>query len=92
MLLTPSEITEGSRAGWKTVGVASVEGYTEYLMIEERFLVKRGDKLLLSVRVVARDPNHDTALIQLPFEADSGANRVWVAKSALKENKNETVA
>lgn len=92
MLLAPSEITEGARPGWKTVSVESVEGYTEYLTIEERFLVKRSGKQLLSVRIVARDDTHNTVLIQLPIEADSGANRVWVEGSALIQNPNEAVA
>ncbi len=92
MLLAPSEITEGARPGFKTIGVDSIEGHTEYLSIEEGFLVPKDGGLLLAVRLVARDPRHQTVLIQLPVEADSGANRVWVFESALIDNTNEAVA
>ena len=91
MFITPSEITEGARPGWKTVGVESVEGHTEYLSMEDRFLVYRSGQALLAVRIVARDPRHKTLLIQLPTEADSGANRVWVPDSALVDTISEAV-
>jgi hypothetical protein len=42
MALIPCEVTEGPRPGFKVVGVGSIEGHTEYLTIEERFLVAEG--------------------------------------------------
>jgi hypothetical protein len=92
MALLTCEVTEGPRPGYKTVGVASIEGYTEYLSIEERFLVLRGNDYLLPVRLIGRDPRHHTALIQLPVEADSGANRVWVKREMLTEAPDEVPA
>lgn len=78
MAILRCEVTDGPRAGFAAVGVASVEGFTEYLTIEDRFLVVRGTDRLLPVWLVGWDPRHKTALVQLPVEADSGANRVWV--------------
>lgn len=72
------EITDGPRPGFKSVGVPSIEGHAEYFSIEERFLSNRGGELMLPVIVIGRDRRYDTALVQLPVEADSGANRVWV--------------
>ncbi|HEX5271554.1 MAG TPA: hypothetical protein VFW33_13750 [Gemmataceae bacterium] len=92
MTLIHCEILEGPRAGYKTVGVPSIEGYTEYLSIEERFLVRRGNAYLLPVRLIGRDPRHKTALIQLPVEADSGANRVWVTADVMIEAPDEVPA
>src|SRR5437667_537839 len=77
------DVSEGPRQGYKVVGVSSVEGYTEYLTIEERFLVHRDGEFYLPVQVVGNDAQHGTALIQLPYEADSGANRIWVEEDAL---------
>ena len=91
-LLTPTELSDGARPGWKTVGVASVEGHTEYLSIEERFLVPRPEGPMLAVRLVARDPVQKTSLVQLPTEADSGANRVWVWNDALIDSHSEAIA
>lgn len=92
MALIRCEVTEGPRPGFKAIGVASIEGHSEYLAIEERFLVRRGDDYLLPIRVVGRDRHHGTALIQLPVEADSGANRVWVRIDALTEIPDEIPA
>ncbi len=89
MALMRCEIAEGPRAGFKTIAVPSIEGHKEYLAIEERFLVRRGEELLLPVRLIGRDRRYDTALIQLPLEADSGANRVWVRGDLLSEARDE---
>ena len=86
------EVTDGPRGGYKSVGVPSIEGFMEYLSIEERFLVREGDQYLLPVRRVGKDRTHNTALVQLPVEADSGANRVWVRNSLLVEAANEVPA
>jgi len=86
------DISEGPRPGYKAVGVPSVEGHTEYLTIEERFLVRRGDTYLLPVRLIGRDPRYKTALVQLPVEADSGANRVWVSGAAVTDAPDEVPA
>jgi hypothetical protein len=85
MPLLQCEVLEGPREGFKVVGVASIEGHSEYLTIDERFLVKRHNRYLLPVRIIGKDRQHDTLLVQLPYEADSGANRVWVKKDAVQE-------
>jgi hypothetical protein len=92
MALVRCEISEGPRLNYKTVGVASVEGHVEYLTIEERFLVSQGDDHLLPVRLIGRDRQHKTALVQLPVEADSGANRVWVRAEAVMDAPDEVPA
>ena len=92
MALVPCEVTEGPRPGFKAVGVRSIEGQTEYLTIEERFLVRRGNAWLLPVRLIGRDRRYDTALVQLPVEADSGANRVWVRGASVEEAADEVPA
>jgi len=92
MALIECEVEEGPRPGFKTIGVASGEGHSEYLTIEERFLVRRNGSYLLPVGLVGRDRRYNTALIQLPFEADSGANRVWVMGETLTDTADEVPA
>jgi hypothetical protein len=89
MALIQCEVTEGPRAGFKAIGIESIEGHTEYLAIEEKFLVRNGDGFLLSVSLVGRDRRNKTVLVQLPVEADSGANRVWVSEQALSPAADE---
>src|SRR5262249_5101693 len=78
MALLRCDILEGPRPGFKTVGVPSIEGHREYLALEEKFLSRHNGNLLLPVWVVGKDTRHNTALVSLPYEADSGAGRVWV--------------
>jgi hypothetical protein len=92
MALVRCEVLEGPRPGFKTIGVPSAQGHSEYLTIEERFLARRGDELLLPIWVVGRDPRYGTALISLPDEADSGARRVWVRGSDLILTPDEMTA
>jgi hypothetical protein len=92
MALVRCEITEGPRSGFKAVGVPSVEGHSEFLSIEERFLVKRNGSFLLPVKVVGADPRHGTSLVELPLEADSGANRVWVRPGDILRDADEVPA
>ncbi len=86
------KVTDGPRAGFKEVSVPSVEGHDEYFTIEDRFLVVREGDYLLPVRLIARDPQNKTALVQLPVEADSGANRVWVSSAILSNAPDEVAA
>jgi hypothetical protein len=92
MALVSCEVTEGPRQGFKTIGVVSIEGHTEYMAIGERFLVRSNDTWLLPVQIIGRDRRYDTALVQLPVEADSGANRVWVKYTLLRETPDEVPA
>lgn len=92
MALLTCEVTEGPRPGYKTIGIASIEGRTEYLAIEDRFLVPRNGSYLLPVRLIGRDRRYQTALVQLPVEADSGANRVWVKGDMLTDAPDEVPA
>jgi hypothetical protein len=85
MALVRCEVSDGPRAGFKAIGVPSIEGHREYLAIEERFLARRNGTYLLPVFVVGWDRQHGTALVQLPQEADSGTHRVWVRSADVTE-------
>ncbi len=92
-MLVQCEVTEGPREGFKAVSVASVEGHVENFAIEERFLVRDDDdQFRLPVKVVGRDRNRKITLIQLPVEADSGANRAWVRDDVLSPSEDEVPA
>ncbi|MFO0967990.1 MAG: hypothetical protein U0793_20725 [Gemmataceae bacterium] len=92
MYLVRCEVSEGPRPGYKAIGISSVEGYSEYLVVEERFLVHRDDGVYLPVILVGWDRRQNLALAQLPYEADSGANRVWVSKTQIVPEADEVPA
>lgn len=67
----------------KSVAVRSAQGHREFLEVPAAFLHREGGKSYLAVGLVSRDLRQDLALVELPFEADSGANHVWVATSSV---------
>lgn len=92
MALVRCETSDGPRPGFTVIGIPSIAGHPEFLTIEDRFLVRQNGNYLLPVAVVGKDQRYGTALIQLPLEADSGANRVWVKADALIPEADEVLA
>jgi hypothetical protein len=73
-------VSEGLRESEATVAVESLEGENVFLRVEKDFL--KGSSL--PVGVVHVDAESKRALIELPHEADSGLNRVWVPMERVK--------
>ena len=72
--LCPSEVT---------VEVQDVDDRPEYLRVHREFVKQFDNRQYLPIGVVGQDREKDLFLIELPHEADSGANRLWVARSSL---------
>jgi hypothetical protein len=81
------DIGEGLRPSEVTVGVVGRGGRSEFLRVEKTFVKQFGTQHYLPVGLIFKNrvDNEDIALIELPHEADSGANRLWVPVSALRE-------
>jgi hypothetical protein len=62
-----------------TVAIRTVQGHREFLEVPESYVRESEGKTYLAVALVGRDVPKRMALVELPFEADSGANRLWVA-------------
>lgn len=67
-----------------TVAVPTIRGRNEYLTVPASFVRTIGRRHYLPIAFVQRD-REKNALVQLPCEADSGANRVWVAAENFQE-------
>jgi hypothetical protein len=76
--LVVCEVSPGLRDSERTAGVKDVNGNRQFLRVPERFLTQRDGKFFLPVGTVLQDPKTKAVLIELPHEADSGANRLWV--------------
>ena len=55
----------------------------EYMSLETKFLRREGLATWLHVIPLAPTTRDGLCLVQLPYEADSGANRMWVADDDL---------
>lgn len=85
------EVAPGLRSSERVAIFADVEGRDHFLRVEGDFLYREGEQALLPVAVVHRDPATGYLLVELPHEAETGANRVWVAPDQV-EGPVEAVA
>ena len=76
------DVSAGLRDSERTVAVRDIHGRRQFLRVEYDFLTRKGDKFYLPVGEVYYTADQKV-LIELPHEADSGANRLWVHRSDL---------
>jgi hypothetical protein len=79
------EISNGLRPSEATVAVGDVSGNRPFLRVDRDFLTRDGDCYYLPVGAVYDDRTRPHLLIELPHEADSGANRLWVRRERLRQ-------
>jgi hypothetical protein len=77
------EVSDGLRPAEATVAVADVHDRRQCLRVERDFLTKVAGQWFLPIGVVADDGRNPWVLIELPHEADSGVNRLWVWRDHL---------
>jgi hypothetical protein len=53
-------------------------GQREQVAVEEAFLVRRAGRTFLPVWFISQDPASRLVQVELPQEAASGVNRIWV--------------
>jgi hypothetical protein len=78
-------VTEGLRQAEATVEIRDANGRREFLPIARDFLMYENGQAYLPVPVLALDRREKVALVALPIEADSGANRIWVKTANLRD-------
>lgn len=70
---TPSDLYDT-----EIVGVLDETGNRHYLRVAGGVVRRAEDKAYLPIGIVEVDRRGGRVLIQLPYEADSGANRLWI--------------
>jgi hypothetical protein len=78
-------VTQGLRASECVAAFADVRGRRHFIRIERDFLSQEGDAPYLPVGIVHVDPKSKVVLVELPHEAETGANRLWVKPEQLDE-------
>ncbi len=74
-----AEVSPGLRESERSVAIKDVHGRRQFLRVPYDFLTSgKENKLYMTVGIVHVDPKTKAVLIELPHEADSGANRLWV--------------
>ena len=80
-----SNVTKGLRASEVVASFADFHGRTHFIRVEADFLSQHNGKRYLPVGIVQVDPKNKAVLIELPHEAETGANRLWVNSDMLDE-------
>ena len=72
--------------------VTDRSGRREQVAVEEAYLVRRAGRTFLPVWFISQDPNTRLVQVELPQEAASGVNRIWVTPSRAFADGEEKVA
>ena len=75
--------SEGLRASEALAIFRDYQGRRHFLRVERDFLSEEDGRYYLPVGVVHVDPRTNMVLIELPHEAETGANRLWVTQEQL---------
>jgi hypothetical protein len=76
-------VSEGLRASEAVAMFRDYQGRRHFLRVERDFLSQDDDKIYLPVGIVHIDPRTNLVLVELPHEAETGANRLWVKQDQL---------
>ena len=76
--------TSSSLHETEVVGVPDETGNHQFLRVGKGFLTRETGRTYLPILVIEVDPARHRVLVQLPYEADSGASRIWVAVGSFR--------
>lgn len=79
--------TASSLHDTEVVGVPDITGNQQFLRVGKGFLTREAGRAYLPILVIEVDSVRSRALVQLPYEADSGANRIWVPLHAFRRDQ-----
>jgi hypothetical protein len=78
-------VSEGLRDSEALVTLQDYKGRRHVIRVERDFLSNENGINYLPIGVVHIDPKSKAVLIELPHEAETGANRLWVKQEELDE-------
>ncbi len=78
-------VSEGLRASEVVAVFRDYQGRRHFLRVERDFLSEHEGHYYLPIGIVHVDPRSKLVLIELPHEAETGANRLWVKSDQLDE-------
>jgi hypothetical protein len=76
-------ITDGLRISEVVACLKDYSGRNHFIRVERDFLSKTGNKSFLPIGVVHVDRAKRLVLVELPHEAETGANRLWVKQQQI---------
>lgn len=80
-----NKVSEGLRQSEALASFVDFHGRTHCIRVEKDFLAEQDGQVFLPVGIVHLDPRNHAVLVELPHEAETGANRLWVKQEQLDE-------
>jgi hypothetical protein len=71
-------VSKGLRSSERVATIVDLNGRQHFVRVENDFLWNQGGTTFLPVGIIHEDPRTHYFLIELPQEAETGANRLWV--------------
>lgn len=68
-----------------TARVKDLDGRSQFMQVTRGMINHEGGQAYLPIGIVDIDRRGRRVLIELPVEADSGANRMWIGFDALRK-------
>lgn len=84
-------VSEGLRSSEAVASFVDFHGKRHFIRVERDFLETEAGGEFLPVGIVHVDLKNDAVLIELPHEAETGANRLWIKRDHV-EGLEEAVA
>lgn len=78
-------ISDGLRPSEALASLRDFHNRRHFIRVERDFLSQIGNDYFLPVGIVHVDPKTKAVLVELPHEAETGANRFWVTQPQLDE-------
>jgi hypothetical protein len=82
-------VAPGFLPGELAVGVPDENAHRQHLRVNKNLVAEVGGKHYLAVGIVEVDYRRKRALVELPHEADSGANRLWVPFASFRQENGQ---
>jgi hypothetical protein len=79
------KITEGLRPSEAVASFVDFNNRRHFIRVERDFLTLEGGQYFLPVGYIHYDSKNKAALIELPHEAETGANRLWIKQEYLDD-------
>ncbi len=79
------EVSEGLRSSEVVANFFDYHGRKHFIRVERDFLSEENGRKLLPVGIVHVDQKNKAVLIELPHEAETGANRLWIKQEQFDE-------
>jgi hypothetical protein len=80
-------ITPGIREDEWSVRIPDENGKRQNLRVNKSLVSERSDMHYLAIGVVDLDYKRKRALVELPHEADSGVNRLWIPFTSFRKSR-----